>query len=55
MTSGRNTWKTPALQNIPIRTEIGKQIREAFCPKDRLVFLDMDFAQIEQRIYAQYR
>ena len=42
----------PNLQNIPIRMELGKEIRKVFVPKEGYVFLDADYSQIELRVLA---
>ena len=41
-----------ANQNIPIRTELGRQIRKSFVPKPGYVFVDADYSQIELRLLA---
>lgn len=43
------------LQNIPIRTELGRQIRREFARRVDHVFMDVDYEAIEMRIYVQYR
>ena len=51
--TGRLSSVNPNLQNIPIRTEIGRQLRRVFVPtSDSYVFLDADYSQIELRILA---
>lgn len=50
--TGRISASDPNLQNIPIRTEEGRILRESFIPKDGYVFVDSDYSQIELRILA---
>ena len=50
--TGRISSTEPNLQNIPVRMELGREIRKVFVPDDGCVFLDADYSQIELRVLA---
>lgn len=51
--TGRLSSSDPNLQNIPVRTELGKKVRQAFCASDpSRVILSIDYSQVELRVMA---
>lgn len=51
--TGRISSSEPVIQNIPIRTELGRKVRDAFLPKKDTVYVDPSYVALELRLYAQ--
>lgn len=51
-TTGRISSTEPNLQNIPIRLELGRELRKVFVAKEGCIYLDADYSQIELRVMA---
>lgn len=50
--TGRISCLEPNLQNIPVRTDIGKELRKFFCAEAEHILVDADYSQIELRVLA---
>ena len=52
--TGRLSSMEPNLQNIPVREELGRQLRKAFVPRDDKHLVGADYSQIELRVLPIY-
>lgn len=52
--TGRRRLTEPNIQNIPIRTEIGREVRDAFLRDEAGIIRDVDFASLEEGIMKHF-
>jgi DNA polymerase-1 len=52
--TGRLSSKEPNLQNIPVKSELGREVRNGFVSRDGYSFIGIDYSQIELRLLAHY-